>query len=69
MLTVEINDRSLEQQITELLNQHFNGNVEKMLQELVHIYTTQHNRLKYSGILKWEEEGLAYQKALRNEWQ
>ncbi len=25
------------------------------------------NRLKYSGILKWEKDGLTYQKELRRE--
>ncbi|MBN1874588.1 MAG: hypothetical protein JXA33_10195 [Anaerolineae bacterium] len=69
MLTVQIQNHSLEQQITELLNQRFNGDFEKMLQEFVYAYTAQHNRLKYSGILKWEKEGLAYQQELRNEWQ
>jgi hypothetical protein len=61
MLTLQIQDRTLEKQLTELLQQKFNGNSEKMLQELVRTYTAQLNRLKYSGILKWEKDGLTFQ--------
>jgi hypothetical protein len=68
MLTLQIQDRTLEKQLTELLQQKFNGNSEKMLQELVRTYTAQLNRLKYSGILKWEKDGLAFQKEIRSEW-
>ncbi len=68
MLTLQIQDRTLENQLTELLQQKFNGNSEKMLQELVKTYTAQLNRLKYSGILKWEKEGLTFQKEIRSEW-
>ncbi len=68
MLTLQIQDRTLENQLTELLQQKFNGNSEKMLQELVRTYTTQLNRLNYSGILKWEKDGLAFQKEIRSEW-
>jgi hypothetical protein len=52
MLTLQIQDRTLEKQLRELLQQKFNGNSERMLQELVRTYTAQLNRLKYSGILK-----------------
>jgi hypothetical protein len=69
MLTLQIQDRTLEKQLTELLQQKFNGNSEKMLQELVRTYTAQLNRLKYSGILKWEKDGLTFQKEIRSEWQ
>lgn len=69
MLTLQIRDRTLEKQLTELLQQKFNGNSEKMLQELVRTYTAQLNRLKYSGILKWEKDGLIFQKEIRSEWQ
>ncbi len=69
MLTLQIQDRILEKQLTELLQQKFNGNPEKMLQELVRTYTAQLNRLKYSGILKWEKDGLTFQKEIRSEWQ
>ena len=69
MLTLQIQDRTLEKQLTELLQQKFNGNSEKMLQELVKTYTAQLNRLKYSGILRWEKDGLMYQKEIRSEWQ
>lgn len=68
MLTLEIQDQELEKQITELLHQRFNGNLEAMLQEFVRIYMTQLNRLKYSGILKWEQDGLTFQKEIRSEW-
>ena len=69
MLTLQIQDRTLEKQLTELLQQKFNGNSEKMLQELVRTYTAQLNRLRYSGILKWEKDGLTFQKEIRSEWQ
>jgi hypothetical protein len=69
MLTLQIQDRTLEKQLRELLQQKFNGNSEKMLQELVRTYTAQLNRLKYSGILKWEKDGLTFQKEIRSEWQ
>lgn len=69
MLTLQVEDHLLEKQLTELLQQQFNGNSEKMLQELVRTYTAQLNRLKYSGILKWEQDGLAFQKEMRGkEW-
>ena len=69
MLTLQIQDQALEKQLTELLNQQFNGNLEQMLQEFVQLYTSQLNRLKYSGILKWEKDGLTFQKEIRSEWQ
>jgi hypothetical protein len=69
MLTLQIQDHTLEKQLTELLQQKFNGNPEKMLQELVRTYTAQLNRLKYSGILKWGKDGLTFQKEIRSEWQ
>ncbi len=69
MLTLQIQDRTLEKQLTELLQQKFHGNSEEMLQELVKSYTAQLNRLKYSGILKWEKDGLTFQKEIRSEWQ
>ncbi len=68
MLTLHIQDHTLEKQLTELLQQKFNGNSEKMLQELVRTYLAQLNRLKYSGILKWEKDGLTFQKEIRSEW-
>lgn len=69
MLTLQIQDHTLEKQIRELLQQKFNGNSEKMLEELVRSYTAQLNRLQYSGILKWEKDGLTFQKEIRSEWQ
>ena len=69
MLTLQIDDRALEKQFTELLQQKFNGDAEKMLEELIRIYTAQLNRLKYSGILKWNKDGLTFQKEIRSEWQ
>lgn len=69
MLTLQIQDRALEKQITDLLQQSFDGNSDKMLQELLKSYTAQLNRLKYSGILNWQIDGLAFQKEVRSEWQ
>ncbi len=69
MLTLKIRDHTLEQQLTELLHEKFNGNPEKMLQELVRLYMSQLNRAKFSGILKWKKDGLVFQKEIRSEWQ
>jgi hypothetical protein len=69
MLTLQVHDKSLERQLTELLNDRFEGNSEKMMREFVRLYTAQLNRLKYSGMLKWEKDGLAFQREIRNEWQ
>jgi hypothetical protein len=69
MLILQIQDLTLEKQLNELLQQKFDGNSEKMLQELVRTYTAQRNRSKYSGILKWEQDGLTFQKEIRREWQ
>jgi hypothetical protein len=68
MLTLQIQDRALEKELNDLLQQKFNGNAEKMLQELIKLYTSQLNRLNYSGILKWEKDGLTFQKEIRSEW-
>jgi hypothetical protein len=67
MLTLQIDDRALEKQFTELLQQKFNGNAEQMLEALIRTYTAQLNRLKYSGILKWNKDGLTFQKEIRSE--
>ena len=68
MLTLQIQDHALEKELKDLLQQKFNGNAEKMLQELINLYTSQLNRLKYSGILKWEKDGFTFQKEIRSEW-
>ena len=67
MLILRIKDHTLEKQFTELLQQKFNGDSDEMLQEFVKTYTAQLERLKYSGILKWEKDGLTFQKELRAE--
>lgn len=68
MLTLQIHDQTLQKQLTDLLNEKFDGDPEKMLSELIHLYRSQLNRLQYSGILKWEKDGLAFQKEIRSEW-
>jgi len=65
MLTLQIHDDALEKQVNDLLQQRFDGNPEKMLLELIRSYRVQLNRLQYSGILKWEQDGLAFQKEIR----
>lgn len=69
MLTIQVQDLKLEKQLTELLEDKFDGNPEQMLKELLDLYLSQLNRLNYSGILKWEKDGLTYQKEIRSEWQ
>ena len=69
MVTLQVQDKTLEKQLTELLDHQFKGNVETMLRELVDVYTTQRNRLKYSGILAWKQDPLTYQREIRSEWE
>ncbi|MBK8989387.1 MAG: hypothetical protein IPM39_25560 [Chloroflexi bacterium] len=69
MLTLEIHDKALASQISKLLDQDFENNPDKMLDELIRHYVRQQERLQYSGILAWESDGLAYQKVIRHEWQ
>lgn len=68
MLTLQIRNRALARQISELLQQKFDGDPEQMLQEFIKLYTSQISRLQYSGILKWEKDGLTFQKEIRSEW-
>ena len=68
MLTLEIQDGELEKKVSDLLRQEFGGNTERMLQALIETYASQLNRLKYSGILTWEQDGVDYQKEMRGEW-
>ena len=69
MITIKVRDRTLEKELTDLLQQKFDGDSELMLQELVRTYTAQLNRAKYSGILNWGKNGLTFQKEIRSEWQ
>ena len=69
MLTLEIYDNSLAERITELLQKRFDDDPERMLQELIRLYTIQQNRLRYSGTLEWAQDGLSYQKEIRRDWQ
>jgi hypothetical protein len=68
MLTIQIQNQSLERRIAQLLEQDFDGDTEQMLNEFVDAYAASHERRKYSGILSWEKDGLTYQKELRSEW-
>lgn len=68
MLTLQIQDNTLEKEIDGLLQQSFDGNTEKMMHALIKLYTAQLDRLKYSGILQWEKDGLTYQRENRGEW-
>ncbi|MCA9940926.1 MAG: hypothetical protein KC418_19945 [Anaerolineales bacterium] len=68
MITLQIQGRALEKEVNELLQQEFGGDAEKMLHELIKLYASQFDRLKYSGILKWEQDGLAFQKESRRAW-
>lgn len=67
MLTLQVQSPSLAQQLAELLEQRFNGNSEEMLKEFVQAYQMQLERLRFSGILQWEQDGLAYQQEIRLE--
>ena len=69
MLTLQVNDQALEKELSEILHQKFNSNSDAMLQALVKLYHSQLSRMQYSGILKWDKDGLAYQKEIRSDWQ
>ncbi len=69
MNTLQIEDKKLKRQLTELLEQRFNGDTDKMLQELLRVYISHLKRLNYSGILAWGKDGVTYQRELRREWQ
>lgn len=65
MLTIQVEDDELIRRINKLLTERFDGNMDAMLREMIRLYAAQMNREKYSGILKWEKDGLAYQKEIR----
>ncbi len=66
MLTLKVSDRRLENELKRLLQHEFEGNADKMLQELLASYAARLERLEYSGILKWGQDGVAYQKEIRD---
>lgn len=68
MLTLEIHDRTLVQQVTELLQGRFEGDVDRMVAELLRLYGERLERMNFSGALQWPEDGLNYQRRVRNEW-
>lgn len=68
MLILQIQNSTLEKEIAELLHQQFGDDVEKMFLEFMRVYTSPHNRMKYSAILQWEKDALAYQKEIRDGW-
>lgn len=68
MFTFQISDKVLEQQLTDLLAQQFDGDIEAMMRELVQLYLTRLQRLNYSGIIHWPEDPLTYQKEVRGDW-
>ena len=68
MLTLEIHDRTLSDKLTELLQERFGGDADRMLSELVRVYDERVARLDYSGRLHWPTDALDYQRELRREW-
>ena len=54
MLTLTVKDQSLQKELNTLLNEHFDGDSEKMLQELVQFYALRLERLLFSGFLAWD---------------
>lgn len=69
MVTLELHDRALEKKLSDLLRDEFGGDADKMVQQLLESYAAALERLRFSGILTWETDALAYQKELRGEWQ
>lgn len=68
MLTLEIHDRALINRVTDLLQNRFGGDPERMLAELLHLYGERLSRLDYSGRVHWPIDGLTYQQQARDEW-
>ncbi len=68
MLTLEIHDNDLVAQVTELLNRRFGGDAERMVAELLRLYSERLSRLDYSGRVHWPVDGLSYQQRARDEW-
>lgn len=68
MLIIEVKNPALEQEIDELLNRQFDGDVEHMMQQLLSAFAAYRERIKYSGILAWPSDALAYQREVRDEW-
>jgi hypothetical protein len=68
MLTIEIHDRNLIDKVTELLKERFDGDLERMLAELLRHYSDRLARLEYSGRLRWPVDGLDYQQRVREDW-
>ena len=52
MLTLEIHDRTLIDRVTDLLQNRFGGDPERMLAELLRLYGERLSRLEYSGRLR-----------------
>lgn len=68
VLTLEIHDRTLAEKLTDLLQNRFDGDPERMMAELVRFYSDRLERLQYSGRVQWPVDGLKYQRQIRNEW-
>lgn len=68
MLILEIHDRALIDQLTELLQKRFGGDHDRMLGELLRLYNERLARLEYSGRIHWPTDGLDYQYEARSEW-
>ena len=68
MLTLEIYDRDLVARVTDLLHRRFGGDAERMVAELLRLYSERLSRLEYSGRVHWPTDGLTYQQQARDEW-
>jgi hypothetical protein len=68
MLTLEIHDRAVIDKVTELLQKRFGGDPDRMLAELLRLYTDRLIRLDYSGRVQWPTDALDYQREVRSEW-
>lgn len=68
MLTLEIHDRALIDNLTDLLQKRFGGDPERMLAELLRLYNDRLSRLDYSGRVQWPTDALNYQHEARSEW-
>ncbi len=62
-------DLRLREQIHLILKNHFHGHVAEMTDWLHQTYEMDFQKADYSGILKWPENPLSYQRRLRDDWE
>ena len=65
-MLIEIHDHALVERLTELLQKRFDGDPDRMLAELLRLYSDRLSRLDYSGRIQWPGDALEYQHEVRD---